>query len=302
MTRAFLATLAGAARFRRRRHASHWQPPSGQTHMGTLAARVLGDPGSGGLTVVLLHGLVASGRYWGAEFDALSESGALVVPDLLGFGASPRPDCLYGPTEHVDAVLGCLRELGAEKSPLFIGAHSMGVVIAAQLAARHPDRVIGIVGFGPPLYRTRSEARSRIASLGLMARLFALDTRTAHQACQWVCEHRRLAATLAVLTRGGLPAPIARDGVEHSWASYSRSVDRLILSTDAVPLIERLHLPIRFVVGVDDPIPDQDLLAELALFGHISLTVWSGADHGVVIEQPERCAAELLDAIATALG
>ena len=282
------------------RHASHWHSPSGQTHLGTLAARVLGDPGSDGMTVLLLHGLAASGRYWSAEFDALSESGALIVPDLLGFGASPRPDGAYGPTEHVDALLGCLRELGAEESPLFIGAHSMGVVIALRLATLHPDRVIGIVGFGPPLFRTRIDARRHIASLGLMARLFALDNRIAHRACQWVCEHRRLAATLATCASRGLPAPLARDGVEHSWASYSRSLDRIILSTDPTPLIEPLDVPIRFIVGADDPIPDRDFLAELARFDHVSFTVWPGADHGIVIEQPERCAAELLDAIATA--
>ena len=56
------------------------------------------------------------------------------------------------------------------------------------------------------------------------------------------------------------------------------------------------------IVGADDPIPDRDLLAELALAEPVSFAVWSGADHGIVIEQPERCAAELLDAIAAAHG
>jgi len=61
---------------------------------------------------VLLHGLVASGIYWGGAFDRLGEQHRLVVPDLLGFGRSPRPADGYGPDDHIDAIITCLDDLG----------------------------------------------------------------------------------------------------------------------------------------------------------------------------------------------
>jgi pimeloyl-ACP methyl ester carboxylesterase len=52
-----------------------------------LAVRTLGQ----GPPTVLLHGLLGSDRYWGGGFDRLADSGLLLAPDLLGFGAFPRP-------------------------------------------------------------------------------------------------------------------------------------------------------------------------------------------------------------------
>lgn len=64
--------------------------------MGPLAVRGLGS----GSPTLLLHGLLGSNRYWGGAFDRLADQGLLLVPDLLGFGASPRPLSGYGAGEH----------------------------------------------------------------------------------------------------------------------------------------------------------------------------------------------------------
>ena len=80
-----------------RRSGVDWRPPRPRTMFSPLAARVIGA----GTPIVLLHGLGASGDYWGSVYDRLGDGHRLVVPDLLGFGASPRPSAGYGPDEHV---------------------------------------------------------------------------------------------------------------------------------------------------------------------------------------------------------
>ena len=110
--------------------------------------------------------------------------------------------------------------------PVTIGAHSLGCLVALRVASVHPARVAGIVGFGPPLYQDRAAATARIASSGPMARLFALPGPVAELACGWICDHRRIAARLAVLTHPRLPAPLAANAVEHNWASYSGTLTR----------------------------------------------------------------------------
>jgi pimeloyl-ACP methyl ester carboxylesterase len=287
-----------ARRLVKRRRRIEWFPPSGINHRGALAARVLG---SAGRPVVLLHGLTGSNRYWGAAFDALAADSRLVVSDLLGFGASPCPPTGYSGADHAKAVAGCLQELGWADQPAVVGAHSMGFLIALHLAHDYPELVAAIVAFAPPLYANRESAEQRLGALGLMARILALNTPSARRACQWVCDHREAAATLAAYVRPDLPVELARDGVQHTWASYSESLERVILSADAVPLVETATVPVRFLVGALDSVPDLPLLERLAAaYPHVSLDVWPGEDHDLVLTSPGRALAELRGALTSA--
>lgn len=248
--------------------------------------------GTTGRPVLLLHGLVASSVFWGGAYDRLASPGRLVVPDLLGFGASDRPSGGYGPDEHASAVVECLDELGV-REPATVGAHSLGCLVALRLAALHPDRVASVVGFGPPLYRDRATATAHITSSGPMARLFALPGPVAELACDWVCGHRRLAARLAVLTHPGLPAPVAADAVQHSWASYSETVNRVILGARPEEWLEDVRAPVRLVAGDRDPVVDPGFIVHLARDRPgLSSSTWVG-DHHLPLVQPERCAATI---------
>ena len=271
-----------------------WWEPRGEQHLGALAARVLGS----GSPIVLLHGLVGSGRYWGGAYDRLATDHTLIVPDLLGFGRSPRPAAGYGPDDHVAALLACLNEVGAA-DPALVGAHSVGSVVALRLAARHPQRVRGVVAFGAPLYRSSAEARARLASMGPMARLFALPGRSAALACAWVCNHRRLAGKLAVLTHPRLPAPVAADSVQHTWTSYSETLQKLVLGAEAPSWRPDIRCRVWLVAGDADRVVDNGFLAELAdQHAHVRAETWPG-DHHLPLRQPERCMTVLERAAVT---
>ena len=289
-----VAAIVGLAfwcgRATRRRHI-HWQSPGGTVHRGALTARHFGD---GGTPIVLLHGLVASGRVFGAAFDSLGNRHRLIVPDLLGFGESPTSNTGYGSAQHVDAILRCVAELKCDDEPMIVAGHSMGALLAIHLAARHPDRVRAVVAFAPPLYRDPAEARQHIARLGVMARLFALDTRWAHAACQWVCDHRDLAGALAQVLRPDLPGPIARDGVQHTWASYSQSLREVILAADTRALVPALRAPVHLITGDRDAIAPPEMLDGLAASGAI-VSIWH-ADHDLELTHPDQC----IEAIASA--
>ncbi len=66
-----------------------------------------GDGGDGAPTVVFLHGLTASGRYWRRVAAALGDTGPqLQFVDLRGFGRSPWPRVAY---THPDTLAGLIR-------------------------------------------------------------------------------------------------------------------------------------------------------------------------------------------------
>jgi pimeloyl-ACP methyl ester carboxylesterase len=264
-----------------------WRPGGGHRHDGSLAARVLG---AAGVPVVLLHGQAGSGRYWGAAYDGLAVGHRVVVPDLLGFGSSPRPDVSYDPERHADAVLACLDELGVVEPAVVVG-HSLGCIVALRLATRDPGRVAAVVGFAPPLYRDAHSAWTHLTKLGVGTRLFAMDTPVAKAVYSVVCRRAPgLAGALARLVRLDLPGPIAQDGVRYSWDSYSRSLRRLILDAPALPWLSQLRVPVRFVAASDDAVVDAALLQEIPdRCPSVTVDLWRAGGHHLPLTRPLDC-------------
>lgn len=282
-----------------KRSAVSWCDPGPPTPTGALACRT---KGSNGVPVLLLHGLLGSSRFWGGDYDELAADGRLVVVDLLGFGLSPRPPGRYDADAHVDAILATLDDLGIGDA-VVIGAHSFGAIVAAALAERAPARVAGIIMFGPPVYTSEGQARRRLAGLGGMARLFARDTAFAERVCRWMCAHRTLAATIAVIARPDLPAPIARDSVQHNWMSYSRSMRNIILgdtahhvavAVDALAITaphgaKRIATPIVMIIGKKDRVPDPAVVRMLTeKHRGVRTERWDGG-HDLPLRAPRRC-------------
>lgn len=270
-----------------------WTRPAGRIVDGALVARVVGD---GPPSVLLLHGMFNAGRYWGAAYDGLGQPGALVVPDLLGFGRSPRPGDGYTADAHADAVAALLDELGAE-GPLLVGAHSVGSLVALRLAIRRPDLVAAVVAFSPPIYGSSEAARRELASIDPLAGLFLADAALGEQVCALMCRHPVVSAALVRIAKPTLPAPLAVDRVEHSWASYSETLSNLVLAADADEWVDQIGAAVHLVAGADDEAVDLVHLEVLAArHAHVGLEVVEGAGHDLPLRHPDRC----LDALRRA--
>jgi pimeloyl-ACP methyl ester carboxylesterase len=271
-----------------------WVPAMGTTRRaGPLSVRVLGE----GAPVVLLHGLVGSGRFWDGSYDRLARRRCLVVPDLLGFGRSDRPGHGYGPDDHADAVAAALDALDVREPAVVVG-HSLGCVIALRLAAIDPDRVERVVGFGPPLYPDAAAARARLGASGPMAKLFVLPGPAAERACRWVCDHRSVSAAVAQWTHPSLPPVLAADGVEHTWQSYSETMERCLLTGQPSTWVGLLSASVRLVAGADDRVVDAGFVSRLAeRHAGVSFESWPG-DHRLPLTHPEACRSAIEDAVA----
>lgn len=103
----------------------------------TLRYRAIGR----GTTIVLLHGYGRRLEDWANVADSLAGSYRVVALDLRGFGASGKSadPARYGPGPFADDVVRLLDRLGVRRAHLV--GHSLGAVVAAQTAVRHPARV-----------------------------------------------------------------------------------------------------------------------------------------------------------------
>jgi len=110
------------------------------------------DTGIGPQTVVLLHGLAANKEIWTDLVRYLPRSEwRIIAPDLVGFGASPKPQWIeYTVNEHARTVETLLKRLGV-KGPVVVLGHSMGCLVAAHVAAVRPKLVGRVILYEPPL-------------------------------------------------------------------------------------------------------------------------------------------------------
>jgi len=98
----------------------------------------------GGPQVLLaIHGITASHLAWPAVVDALAGDYTIYAPDLRGRGHSNALPPPYGLARHVDDLAALLDHYGAREAVLV--GHSLGAYIGLEFAARHPDRVRGLV-------------------------------------------------------------------------------------------------------------------------------------------------------------
>jgi pimeloyl-ACP methyl ester carboxylesterase len=276
-----------AAAVLRARRAHHWSPPSGVIARRTLNVRRLGSTGP---PVVLLHGMCGSHRYWGADFDVLADRCRLIVPDLLGFGDSPKPVSGYTADDHAEAVAACLREMGISEPAIVVG-HSMGTLVALALLDRYPELVDSVVAIAPPVFQSRADARRHVSAMSTLIRVMAFDP-PAHFLCSVMCAHRGLARRLAPLMRPDMPAPIARDAVNHTWYSYVQSMDALILSAEAPLWVAAATRPVDLMAALDDAVPDVVLLNELrAANSLVSLTLIPDGGHDLPLSRTRACLA-----------
>ncbi len=91
---------------------------------------------------MLVHGLCCDHSYFTPQFEYFSNKHRVVAIDLRGHGQSDKPQQSYTMEAFADDVVWLCGQLGLVR-PVVIG-HSMGSVIAFDLAARYPALFSGI--------------------------------------------------------------------------------------------------------------------------------------------------------------
>ena len=118
-------------------HESFIEGPQGRLHVS--------DGGGGaGVPVVFVHGNGANLTQWRAQLDHVRQTRRAVALDLRGMGQSePARDGRYTPDAIADDIQAVADALHLQR--FVIVGHSFGGSVVAAYAAKHPERVAGVV-------------------------------------------------------------------------------------------------------------------------------------------------------------
>ena len=229
--------------------------------------------GNGGPTVVFLHGLGASSRYW-SKLREISHGYNAIAPDLLGFGRSPKPNIRYDVDTHLEHLVPLVPR-GA-----ILVAHSTGAVLAAALALHHRDRVHKLLLLGAPAFPDTATAQRDVAALGVLASMTMSGGWRGKIA--ELAMHTFVKPIAIALARW--PNAIFREVVTDFWRhtrqSYASTLREVVVGHPIMPDLRELVTQTRLLYGDRDRIADLDGVRMLASQHHaMSLDVVAGGHH-----------------------
>lgn len=266
----------------------------------SLAPLVTREEGTGP-PVLFLHALGASSRYFAGRLGTLPVQHHCIMPDLLGFGRSPKPEIAYTIDDHIAALARTLDRLRLTGQPIVLVGHSLGAILAVEYAARFIGHVRGLVLLALPVYQSKAEAQAYIIEHGdWMARITVLNGGVAHGVHTLAATFRPLIALLARRFASGFPPDIAGDVLTHTWASYSGTLAHCVLSHDIMPsLITLTQMRILALHGDADPAAPLTAVQSLSRqMPNIVLQTLPGAHH-LFLTRHRACLAAIEDFLAT---
>jgi pimeloyl-ACP methyl ester carboxylesterase len=229
--------------------------------------------GRGEPPFVFVHGWCCDRTFFGPQVEHFEEAHSVTTFDLRGCGESDRPRDGYDIPTLADDVAWLCAELGVER-PVVVG-HSLGGMIAFELAARHPALPRAIVAVDPGPIAPEPEVAQVYADFA--AALLGPGSDAARR--EWIeesflptddPERRRW----IVETMCAVPAETAA------------AVIRGVVEWDGRAALERCAIPALVIRDEPGGSTDPSRLAALKPELRFGMTV--GAGHFVQLEVPEQ--------------
>lgn len=212
-----------------------------------------------GRPIVFLHGNPTSSHVWRNVLPAVCDRARCLAPDLIGMGQSGKPAIAYRYHDHVrylDAWFAAL-----DLRDVVLVGYDWGGVLAIDWAARHADRVRGIVlfetflrslrwseyppqgeelfralrtpGIGEQMVLERNEFLARSLENGMRRGLSETDRAAYYAPFPDAASRRPMLQWTRELPIDGEPADVTAVITRNAgWLSSSPSVPKLLLTFD----------------------------------------------------------------------
>lgn len=245
-----------------------------------------------GLPVVLLHAFPLNRSMWEPQIAALFGECRCIVPDLRGFGESPKSGP-YSMDRHADDVVELLDMLKIDHA--VIGGLSMGGYVALAIWRRHRARVRALVLADTRAGADNAEGRQKRNDLIALAGSEGAGAIADKQITGLVGKSTRekqpeLVERIRSIIAGESPEGIAG------------ALEAMRERPDSTAMLETIDVPTLVVVGDEDAItPPKEARAMHEAIRGSRLEIVPGAGHLSNLERPATFNAALSDFVGSLL-
>lgn len=243
-----------------------------------------------GAPVLFIHGVGMNAAIWQPQIERMADRFDVIAIDMLGHGLSPLPPQHPELADYADQAVRLLDHLGLDKVSVI--GHSMGALVAQELALRAPERVRRIVSLNAVFRRPPELAEA------VRQRAVALNGRS------------DTAGTAQTIARWfGYPVPAELEVPAQKTASALSAVDpegyartyRLFARADGdhADHLLTLAVPALFMTGSEDRNSSPAMSAAMArLAPHGRCTVLPGEKHMMAVAAPDLTTRHIVDFLA----
>lgn len=209
----------------------------------TLYVRIQKKPKRTRATVLFIHGIGNSGAAWSDVIAKLPSDIRVITIDLLGFGKSPSPKwAIYSAKTQANSVLATYFKLRLT-GPVVIVGHSLGSLVAVEIAKRYPLLVKSLILCSPPFYKPYDENGMRLPNADEVLRNFY---RSAQKYPEQFVKLSAIAMKYKLVNRA---FNVTEDNVD----SYMAALEATIINQTSLQDAQKLRVPTLLIRGSLDP-------------------------------------------------
>lgn len=239
--------------------------------------------------VLFLHGITGSRRYWQRKVRPLARSYHLVLPDLLGFGLSPKPHVEYTIGRFRDSIRAFVEEIGIADRPLSIVAHSLGALIALEYAALYGAHVRCLVLLSLPRFTDPINAHTNFWRGSAHYRRLLNE----HSLSETLAQMKRSGLELTVRYLFRFPWSVLIDSHKFTFKSLTSTLEHCLLNYQVDSILPRVPaIPTLLVHGEQDSVAPLGHVRQLpARWPYMRLETVRGTGHHLFLTHTKRCLA-----------
>ncbi|MFI5212703.1 MAG: alpha/beta fold hydrolase [Candidatus Saccharimonadales bacterium] len=206
-------------------------------------------------TLLFIHGIGNSTAAWDKVINRMPADVSIVNVDLLGFGFSPRPTwAVYDARRQARSVAASYRRLRL-RGPVIIVGHSLGALVAVEMAKLYPRTIKSLVLCSPPFYTNQAVTKKLLPNnekilLGLYR---AIQTHP-----EQFVKISAISAKYGIINR-------AFQVTDENVHAYMGALEASIVNQTAYEDVQKIPQSVAIIYGTLDPVVVAKNIKQLAL-------------------------------------
>lgn len=255
--------------------------------------------------MIFVHGFGGSIGHWRQNMSVLSKDHSVYALDLLGFGASDKPDIAYSIDLWTEQLYEFWRSCVGK--PVILVGNSIGSLICAATAVKYPEMVRGVAMISLPDTSSHHESIPAIVRPIVQVIQDVFTSRWLLYPLFFLLRHPRILRRWASMAYAGqeaitdelleiLSKPARERGSARAFCAILRAMTHPKFSPSLQLILSSICTPVLLLWGKQDRmIPAASARRFLLYNPNIKLIELEDAGHCAHDECPERVNAELID-------